>query len=189
MREKIQKKIKKNNSLYQEGLTYVNERGIKMRIENNSWIKNGQDMLNIQGKRNNKNVGLAEYNCGGYALNIYGWVKPYNDDYYSYNDAIRGITSDECAERTAKDMLETMEGLMRRINSLDELQKDEFGVLYKCGDDDFHFMKYFPESKRFYEKPGRCKIRRVSKKDALSDEWVNGWTIYDSKTIMFALKK
>ena len=96
---------------------------------------------------------------------------------------------DDCAEFAAANILEGFKGLARRIDSLDELQDGEYGVLLKTGQDDFHFVKYFPKSKTFFHKPGGTRIRRMSRAEALGDKWYGTCNTYCSKTIFFAVKE
>ena len=45
-----------------------------------NWIKNGWDMINLEGVRNNRNTDLSDYNCFGYAFGAYSWLLPYDTD-------------------------------------------------------------------------------------------------------------
>ena len=89
----------------------------------------------------------------------------------------------------ASKMLEGFGELIRRIDSLDEIQDGEDGVLIKTGQDDFHAVKYFPRSKTFFHKPGCTRIRRMSRAEALGDKWYGACNTYCSKTIFFAMKE
>ena len=44
------------------------------------WIRNGWDMINLEGVRNNRNTDLSDYNCFGYAFGAYSWLLPYDTD-------------------------------------------------------------------------------------------------------------
>ena len=92
-------------------------------------------------------------------------------------------------EFMASKMLEGFGELIRRIDSLDEIQDGEYGVLIKTGQDDFHAVKYFPKSNTFFHKPGCTRIRRMSRAEALGDKWYGACNTYCSKTIFFAMKE
>lgn len=162
-----------------------------MIVKNMEVLLNGvKDAFNEEGKRNNRNTHIRKYNCMGYATQTYSWACPYDTDeedkmFFSMD---KDTPEDECVEATAENMLKGFKGRMRRVKSLDEIKDDEYGVLYKTGGDDFHFIKYFPKSKYFFHKPGSSEIRRIGRHEALSDVWTDGWNTYDSKTIFFAMK-
>lgn len=162
-------------------------------IRNTMWLKNGWDALNELKTRNLKNTDVDDFNCGGYGLNVFGWYCPYDTEEQSYKYFGGGRTlamsDDMVAEETTEMMLKHFNGKLRRIETLDDIREDEYGVLYKVGSSDFHFIKYFPESKRFFHKPGSWSIRRISKDEAMADVWHGSAVTYRSKTIFFAMKK
>ena len=45
-----------------------------------NWIRNGWDMINLEGVRNNRNTDISDYNCFGYAFGAYSWLLPYDTD-------------------------------------------------------------------------------------------------------------
>ncbi len=156
------------------------------------------DAYNENGTRNMKNVSRDQFNCGGYALETYNWVLPcdseeeceelYDFDMWEYDYDEDDFN--ESAERGAEWMLENIPNL-RRVDSPDvELDKDEWLIGFKVGagsgDGDFHYIKRTP-SGQFWHKPGGSYVRRMGKKEALSDDWGNGR--YTSKTIWLARKK
>ena len=155
-------------------------------------VKNFSDTLNEKKSRNMKNTFFVDYNCMGYATNTFAWACPYDteqegEDLFDYGCG--NYESNEKAELLTEKMLRDFKGKLRRIKALDEVKEGEHGILFKCGDDDFHFIKYFPESKRFYHKRGSSRIKRISKDEALADTWCSSYRRgkYDSKTIMFAM--
>lgn len=155
------------------------------------WILNGDDMLNLEGVRNRRNTDVSDYNCLSYATDTYCWLCPYDteEEDNTYFSSFKDVDEDDCVEFMADKMLSGFGSLIRRVNSLDELQDGEYGVLIKTGQDDFHAVRYFPKSKRFFHKPGASRIRRMSKAEALGDEWYGTWNTYCSKTIFFAMKE
>ena len=157
-----------------------------------------EDEYNVNGKRNRKNTERNQYNCGGYALETFSWVLPcdteeeceelYDFDMWEYDYDEDDFN--ESAERGAEWMLANVPNL-RRVDSPDEkLQEGEWLIGFKVGagsgDGDFHYIKRTP-SGQFWHKPGGSYIRRMGKKEALSDDWGNGR--YTSKTIWLVRKK
>ena len=155
------------------------------------WIRNGWDMINLEGARNNRNTDISDYNCLSYATQTYCWLLPYDTDEEDerYFGEWKDEEEDDCVEFMASKMLEGFGELIRRIDSLDEIQDGEYGVLIKTGQDDFHAVKYFPKSKTFFHKPGGTRIRRMSRAEALGDKWYGTCNTYCSKTIFFAVKE
>ena len=154
-----------------------------------------EDEYNVNGKRNRKNTERNQYNCGGYALETFSWVLPcdteeeceelYDFDMWEYDYDEDDFN--ESAERGAEWMLANVPNL-RRVDSPDvKLEENEWLIGFKVGagsgDGDFHYIKRTP-SGRFYHKPGANRVRRMSKKEALSDNWCDGK--YTSRTIWFA---
>ena len=154
-----------------------------------------EDEYNVNGKRNRKNTERNQYNCGGYALETFSWVLPcdteeeceelYDFDMWEYDYDEDDFN--ESAERGAKWMLDNIPNL-RQVSSPDEkLEEGEWLIGFKVGmgtgDGDFHYIKRTP-SGRFYHKPGASRVRRMSKAEALSDNWCDGR--YTSKTIWLA---
>ena len=157
-----------------------------------------EDEYNVNGKRNRKNTERNQYNCGGYALETFSWVLPcdteeeceelYDFDMWEYDYDEDDFN--ESAERGAEWMLNNVPNL-RRVDSPDaELEENEWLIGFKVGagsgDGDFHYIKRTP-SGQFWHKPGGNYVRRMGKKEALSDNWCDGK--YTSKTIWLARKK
>ena len=157
-----------------------------------------EDVYNVNGKRNRKNTERNQYNCGGYALETFSWVLPcdteeeceelYDFDMWEYDYDEDDFN--ESAERGAEWMLANVPNL-RQVSSPDEkLEEGEWLIGFKVGagtgDGDFHYIKRTP-SGQFWHKPGGSYIRRMGKKEALSDNWCDGR--YTSRTIWFARKK
>lgn len=156
-----------------------------------------EDEYNVNGKRNRKNTERNQYNCGGYALETFSWVLPcdteeeceelYDFDMWEYDYDEDDFN--ESAERGAEWMLNNVPNL-RRVDSPDaELEENEWLIGFKvgagCGTGDFHYIKRTP-SGRYYHKPGGSYVRRMGKKEALSDNWCDGR--YTSRTIWLARK-
>ena len=157
-----------------------------------------EDEYNVNGNRTLKNVSRDQFNCGGYALETFSWILPCDtetecEEWYDFDMWENDYDEDdfnESAERGAEWMLANVPNL-RRVDSPDEkLQEGEWLIGFKVGagsgDGDFHYIKRTP-SGQFWHKPGGSYIRRMGKKEALSDDWGNGR--YTSKTIWLVRKK
>lgn len=157
-----------------------------------------EDEYNVNRKRNRKNTNREDYNCFGYALETFSWGLPcdteeeceelYDFDMWEYDYDEDDFN--ESAERGAEWMLNNVPNL-RRVDSPDEkLEEGEWLIGFKVGagtgDGDFHYIKRTP-SGRFYHKPGGSYVRRMGKKEALSDNWCDGR--YTSRTIWLVRKK
>ena len=72
---------------------------------------------------------------------------------------------------------------LRVIKDWEELKTDEYGIAYRGGPDDFHFIKYDQEEKLYTHKLGWQFVETlISLEDGFGDD-------YDSKTIFFAKKR
>lgn len=143
-------------------------------------------------KRNSRNTNLEDYNCGGYALGTFNWYLPYedyNDNTWSLYDE-QGMTVDEMADFYAQFMLDDFFGRLRIIKSITEKALDEKVIAFRCCKNDFHFCVR-GDNGVWYHKPGSNTIRRIKKEEVFADTWSSpsGWDIYDSKIILFAMKK
>lgn len=143
-------------------------------------------------KRNTRNTHLCDYNCGGYALGTFNWYLPYENYDYSAQSLYfgKGMAPDEMVDFYAKFMLKDFFGKLRQINSIKEKTSDEKVIAFRCCKYDFHFCVR-GDNGVWYHKPGTHTIRRIKKKEVFADEWISpdGEVIYDSKIILFAMKK
>ena len=156
------------------------------------------DEYNVNGNRTLKNVSRDQFNCGGYALETFSWILPCDtetecEEWYDFDMWEHDYDEDdfnESAKRGAEWMLNNIPNL-RQVSSPDEkLEEGEWLIGFKVGagygTGDFHYIKRTP-SGRYYHKPGASRVRRMSKKEALSDNWCDGK--YTSRTIWLARKK
>lgn len=121
----------------------------------------------------------VRYNCGGFALGIFNWYRPYT---YTDNETIwdiredidDGIGYDEGCTKMATIMVENMEkeGLCRRINDSSDLKKGEYLVAFKASYDDFHYARRLSNG-RWFHKMGCDNIEEISEKEVYSYEWWN----------------
>jgi hypothetical protein len=147
------------------------------------------DAYNEFGTRTRKNVEGWKFNCGGYALETYNWICPYateDDSDRLFDDWYSELSNDDRVEETATWMEKHVPNL-RRVNGVEDLHDDEYLIAYKCGTSDFHFCKRLPNG-IWMHKPGSSRTRRISEKTVMADKWINGVTVYSSKTVFFAKK-
>ena len=149
------------------------------------------------------NVGC--FNCMGYAFGCYAWMMPldvYFEDgsdiaiEYSRNnggmiDAMVDVSIIDAVDSAyyANDYL--MEVVVDRIlkdfsdvriiNDFDELDSDEYGVVFACGDDDFHFGRY--DEGIYSHKQGSYQVEIAGNEDEIFGDR------YYSDRIYFAKKK
>lgn len=140
--------------------------------------------LNEDLSRNLLNTEKRKYNCAGFALGTFNWYVPCSEKYEDYIEFC--ITLDEKKKLYVKHLLNDFKGSLRRIESLDEIKEDEYGIAFKAGMNDFHFVKIMTPTIA-YEKVGASKIRRFSIEDVMARYWRNGY--YCTETILFAKKK
>lgn len=144
---------------------------------------------------------IEDYNCMAHAFGAYEWLIPLKIDEEDAGDIIEelGIEySDELCDRLWEDlefqnydtpillklaverMLKTFPEL-HQIKSFDELEDDEYGIVYAAGGGDFHFGKY--ENGIWTHKIGDNPIEEVDCEDDVFGDR------YDSKRFYFAMKK
>lgn len=145
------------------------------------------------------------FNCMGYAFGCYAWMMPldaYFEDgsnvaieYSRNNGGISDAMIDESIidavdsayyandylmevfiDRILKDFSD-----VRLINDFDELDSDEYGVVFACGDDDFHFGRY--DEGIYSHKQGRYEVEIAGNEDEIFGD------CYYSDRIYFAKKK
>lgn len=145
------------------------------------------------------------FNCMGYAFGCYVWMMPldvYFEDgsdvaiEYSRNnggmidamidesiiDAVDSAyyASDYLMEVFVDRILKDFSDV-RVINDFDDLDSDEYGVVFACGDDDFHFGRY--DDGIYSHKQGGCTVEIVRSEDEIFGDR------YYSDRIYFAKKK
>lgn len=145
------------------------------------------------------------FNCMGYAFGCYAWMLPldafFEDgsnvaiEYSRNNGGISDAMIDESiidavdsayyandylmevfVDRILKDFSD-----VRVINDFDELDSDEYGVVFACGDDDFHFGRY--DEGIYSHKQGSYQVEIAGNEDEIFGDR------YYSDRIYFAKKK
>jgi len=133
----------------------------------------------------------ANYNCGGCGIG--------KEFCYTPTGYKCGMSTEEAFKLVVNDIGETN---IRKLTSIyDEIEEDEWMVAFKCGDEDFHFIRRTDDGK-WYNKRGGTDLIISDDAYALSDVWVsetfyingkqyitNDPIIYDDDTVFFALKK
>lgn len=146
------------------------------------------------------------YNCGGYALETYDWYDPspldideYDYDYFIHEDLqidddmvydtvyealLDGdLTEPHLMEYMVHAILRDCPNRIREIDDLSDLQINEYGVLFRGGFNDFHFIKY--EDNEFSHKMGGQKIEILSSAGECGLDWLG----YTSETHYFAITR
>ena len=145
------------------------------------------------------------FNCMGYAFGCYAWMLPLDAFFedgsnvaieYSRNnggisdamidesiiDAVdseyyaNGYLMEVFVDRILKDFSD-----VRVINDFDELDSDEYGVVFACGDDDYHFGRY--DEGIYSHKQGGYEVEIAGNEDEIFGDR------YYSDRIYFAKKK
>lgn len=149
------------------------------------------------------NVGC--FNCMGYAFGCYAWMMPL-DAYFEDGSDIaieyscnNGGMTDAMIDESIIDAVDSayyandylMEVFVDRIlkdfsdvrviNDFDELDSDEYGVVFACGDDDFHFGRY--DEGIYSHKQGGYEVEITGNEDEIFGDR------YYSDRIYFAKKK
>lgn len=137
-------------------------------------------------ERTYENTPKRMYNCGGYALENYGWYCPYSEDDAIYMDDVFEFCEVKYEEeKFVEYMLDTIPNL-RSITDISELAENEYAIAFRVSCDDFHFVKRGGNG-CWYEKMGGSNcINRMTKEEVFSDRWHDR---YDGELYLFAKKR
>lgn len=133
---------------------------------------------------NISNLNRYAINCASYALGIKDWLnfpeeliyngeKDINKKLQDYTDVILKLP------------------FVRQISSINDLNKDEYAIAFKCSFNDFHFIKRCSNG-IWKEKCGSCPtLFNCSKDRVFGKVWLGRDCItnYNSDTVLFAVKK
>lgn len=197
-----------------------------------AYIKNMQgevictedDALNKGGYRNVNNTDYGEYNCGGWALNIFEWLIPFlscgNVDDFSDFASIRSeeqmdnlydfFYDEENCESSKNEINgeikkyngdieeqyyahwdhETIIKLsiqhllsafkdMRLVSSFDELEDDEYGIVFATNYEDFHFVRFLDGM--ITAKCGGLPVKKYHSIDSAMRDYPYGRTYFARK--------
>lgn len=164
----------------------------------NSWWGDdfeGDDPFNENNERNFDNTDMELYNCAGFALNTYSWYIPCNyeegdysvfdfdpDDRY-FNTVTLNVLTFEYVSRILNDFGSEI----RLIHTLEEVEKDEYAIAFRLGNDDFHFFKQIDENKWAEKRGAEPVIRYLNTASVFEDDWCNGR--YYGPIILMAKKR
>ena len=153
------------------------------------------DKFNQNNKRNRNNTPNREYNCGGWALNIFSWYRPTTNPFFCkwgkvecYTDGDQKLSTTEMFNITLKSvdcMLHEFKDL-RVISNLNELKSNEYAIAFRIGSlvNDFHFCKR-SKNGHWTHKMGGSQIRPISKQEVFADNWFGE---YCGHLVLFAKK-
>lgn len=164
-------------------------------------IANGEFLSDCMFEEENREC----FNCMGYAFGCYAWMMPL-DAYFEDGSDIateysrnNGGMTDAMIDESIIDAVDSayyandylMEVFVDRIlkdfsdvrviNDFDELDSDEYGVVFACGDDDFHFGRY--DEGIYSHKQGCYEVEIAGNEDEIFGDR------YYSDRIYFAKKK
>ena len=138
------------------------------------------------------NPELEDFNCYSYAMGIRNeWLDIKNEGYFErcffgsrWQFLMNDGTIDELAEIFVKtDILVKFPELV--IVDFKDIKKGTRLIAFKMSNDDFHFMKRFPNG-HWFDKRGGDVIETIKKDYALSEVWYGD---YNSKTIFLGYKE
>ena len=135
------------------------------------------DELNIRHERNLNNTPRTSFNCAGFALGTYSWYCPREGESEWKDYAFEtGKQAYEATQRSIDCMLKDFPTL-RVIDSLDEVQSDEYPILFRhSSDGDFHYLRR-GRNGIWYHKRGRTKKSTLCQRDLSSMFGVKDMTV------------
>lgn len=164
-------------------------------------IANGEFLSDCMFEEENREC----FNCMGYAFSCYAWMMPL-DAYFEDGSDIateysrnNGGMTDAMIDESIIDAVDSayyandylMEVFVDRIlkdfsdvrviNDFDDLDSDEYGIVFACGDDDFHFGRY--DEGIYSHKQGSYDVEIAGNEDEIFGDR------YYSDRIYFAKKK
>lgn len=164
-------------------------------LEDNRYLTKEKALLRETG-----NQVLAEeqswYNCGGFALGTYDWYLPYEDE-WQWEEWVTDLCADyegydELCDALAARCVEYMQcdGVAREIGNEAELREDEYLVLFRAAETDFHYARRLSNGE-WWHKMGGQDIEWISEDEACGDDWWRNRLSheYGGRTRMLAVKQ
>lgn len=146
------------------------------------WYGKPDDDWNLKNKRNISNTEKGSYNCGGYALGLFNWFCPWEEE----DDGNIELGDDTDLEKMVNYMLQYLP--LRLINSTKELKRSEYAVAFRVGNFDFHYMKRGANGV-WYSKVGNLYYIDTFKEEVVLNKKESWYGRYDGKIVLMAMKK
>ena len=166
----------------------------------NTWAGTTESIVNDPYNQNNtrnlRNVDKAYYNCGGYALNLFSWYCPWDEDASETETPLARaywegnyFDDDEMfapTMRCVQNMLAEIPTLRLLTGINDPIQKNEYKIAFRISyDGDFHFMKRADNGIWYHKQGGSEYIRKAITQEVL-DVWCGR---YNGPLVFFANTK
>lgn len=165
------------------------------------------DPYNHHHRRNRYNTDADNYNCGGFALGTYSWYMPYGKyergeiqkawhdiqsihydlDRYGENEFFNWdyyFSRIEHLTRLFTNRILDDFPNCRVIDELEDAAPDETIILFRTGEDDFHFVVSF-DHKHWFHKYGWDEIEELCEYEVFEQDWDNGR--YNGRIVKFAM--
>ena len=124
------------------------------------------------------------YNCGGFALSTYTWVRPFEE--VEDNIKMYPYRFDRGLWRLVGGLLEQFN--VRCVTSFKYISSNEYPVVFRVGSNDFHFMRYSKLLDGWVDKMGGSNFINLHKeKEVMHRHWY--YSKYDSQIVKLAAKK
>lgn len=124
------------------------------------------------------------YNCGGFALSTYTWVRPF--EFVEDNIKMYPYRFDKGLWRLVGGLLEQFN--IRCVTSFKYISSNEYPVIFRVGSNDFHFMRYSKLLDGWIDKMGGSSCINLHKeKEIMREYWYGGR--YDSQIVKLAVRK
>ena len=124
------------------------------------------------------------YNCGGFALSTYTWVRPF--EFVEDNIEMYPYRFDKGLWRLVGGLLEQFN--IRCVTSFKYISSNEYPAIFRVGSNDFHFMRYSKLLDGWIDKMGGSSCINLHKeKEIMREYWYGGK--YDSQIVKLAVRK
>lgn len=155
------------------------------------------DPYNMSNTRNIRNIDKAYYNCGGYALNLFSWYCPWDEDASETETPLaRAYWDGDYFEpdelfaptmRCVQNMLAEIPTLRLLTGINDDIRSNEYMLAFRISyDGDFHFAKRASNGVWYHKQGGSEYIRKIAINELLNTAWCDR---YDGPLVFFANTK
>ena len=124
------------------------------------------------------------YNCGGFALSTYTWVRPF--EFAEDNIKMYPYRFDRGLWHLVGGLLDQFN--VRCVTSFKYISSNEYPVVFRVGSNDFHFMRYSILLDGWIDKRGNSNFINFHKEREVMRGWWYGG-MYDSQIVRLAVKK